>query len=330
MNLGKMLLTAVVLFGIMEGQIWAEGDSANNANNSKYHWIKGGTTVDLGPTSTLDLEKDFVFLNATDTKQLLTDNHDKPSGTEIGSVYPADPKQNWSLFLEYRDSGHIKDDEKKSIDANALLKSYQDGTEQRNKDLPPEEHLRITGWDVKPFYNENTHYLTWSIAATDAKNRPLVNYDVRILTRTGYISAILVSDPEHRAEDEKIVSSQVLSALKIKAGQRYEDFDGSKDKVSQYGLTALILGGAGLAVAKKVGLLAALLVLLKKFWIVIVVVLGGGWRWLKGRFARRRMLAEEASTQASQQVAAALDQRNPEEAQVQVNKDTPSETKQTT
>lgn len=307
MKLGKTVLAAVLLFGLMEGQAWAEGDSANP---SKYHWVKGGTTVDLGVTSTLDLGKDFVFLNAADTKQVLTDNHDKPSGTEIGSVYPVDTKQNWSLFLEYHDSGHIKDDEKKSIDANALLKSYRDGTEQRNKDLPAEEHLRITGWDVKPFYDEKTHHLTWSIAAADAQNRPLVNYDVRILTRTGYISAILVSDPEHRAEDEKVVSSQILSALQIKAGQRYEEFDGSKDKVSQYGLTALILGGAGLAVAKKVGLLAALVLLLKKFWIVLVVVLGGGWRWLKGRFARRRTMGEDALAQAPKQAAATLEQQS--------------------
>ncbi|MCR8631963.1 DUF2167 domain-containing protein [Paenibacillus radicis (ex Xue et al. 2023)] len=318
MKLGKMLLAAVVLLSIMKGQVWAEGDSTNN---SKYNWVKGDTTVDLGTTSTLDLGKDFVFLNAVDTKQLLSDSHDKPNGTEIGSVYPADTKQNWSLFLEYRDSDHIKDEEKKNIDANALLQSYRDGTEQRNKDLPAEEHLRITGWDVKPFYDGITHYLTWSIAAADAKNRPLVNYNVRILSRTGYISAILVSDPEHRAEDEKVVSSQVLSAIKMKTGQRYEDFDESKDKVSEYGLTALILGGAGLAVAKKVGILAALVVLLKKFWIVIVLLLGGGWRWLKGHLARRRLLAEDALTQVSQQVPTAQDQSIPEKTALPATKD---------
>ena len=42
------------------------------------------------------------------------------------------------------------------------------------------------------------------------------------------------------------------------AGARYEDFDGKTDKVAEYGLAGLVLGGAGVAAAKlvKVGILA--------------------------------------------------------------------------
>ncbi|UUZ82486.1 DUF2167 domain-containing protein [Paenibacillus sp. P26] len=94
-------------------------------------------------------------------------------------------------------------------------------------------------------------------------------------------------DPQHREADKKVMAEQILPKITPKTGQRYEDFDSTKDKVSEYGLTALILGGAGLAVAKKVGLLATILILVKKFWIVIAAVFVGGWKFLKGRFSRK-------------------------------------------
>lgn len=55
----------------------------------------------------------------------------------------------------------------------------------------------------------------------------------------------------------------ILPKLTVKSGERYEDFNASTDKISEYGLTGLILGGAGLAVAKKVGLLALLIAFLR-------------------------------------------------------------------
>ncbi|WNR42933.1 DUF2167 domain-containing protein [Paenibacillus roseipurpureus] len=255
----------------------------------KVNWIKGGVVVDLGSTSTLDLGKEFVFLNGEDTKTIMKSYQDIPSGNEIGSVYPVDPNQKWALYLEYTESGHIKDDEKTKIDANNLLDSYRKGTENQNSHLPIDRQLEVTGWDVKPFYDEKLHSLTWSLAAREKQSgHELVNYDERILTRTGYISAILVTDPTHRNQDQQLVASGVLPKITQKTGQRYEDFNPSTDKVSKFGLTALILGGVGLAVAKKVGLLAVILLIFKKFWILILAILGGGWRWLKWKLFRKK------------------------------------------
>ncbi|WP_127585702.1 DUF2167 domain-containing protein [Paenibacillus koleovorans] len=255
----------------------------------QVNWIKGGVVVELGLTSTLELGENFVFLNGEDTKTIMKSFGDIPFGNEIGSVYPVDSNQNWALYLEYTESGHIKDDEKAKIDANALLDSYRKGTEKQNARLSADRQLEITGWDVKPFYDESLHSLAWSLAAREKQSGvELVNYDERILTRTGYISAILVTDPANRSHDQQVVAREILPKITQKPGQRYEDFNSSTDKVSQYGLTALILGGAGLAVAKKAGLLAVILLLFKKFWIVVLAIFGGGWKWLKGRLARKK------------------------------------------
>lgn len=263
------------------------------ADTGKLNWVEGGKSVELGKVATLDLGSDFLFLNGKDTQQLMKQNHDNPSGHEIGSVFSKDEQQTWAIFFEYEESGHIKDDEKKKIDANAILKQYKKGTEASNKDRPEEEQIHVTGWDVKPFYDDKTHNLTWSMAAEDANKEPLLNYNIRLLTRTGYVSVVLVSDPKNRDQDKKILTEQILTKFTPKQGQRYEDFDSSKDKVSEHGLSALILGGAGLVVAKKVGLLASLLLLGKKFGIILVAALVGIWGWVKSRLSRKNSEAHE-------------------------------------
>jgi uncharacterized membrane-anchored protein len=276
------------------------GATATAAATGKYNWIEGGKKVELKQMATLDLDASFVFLDAAGTMKLSKDNKETPSGKELGSVYPKDEKQNWAVIFEYEESGHIKDDEKKKIDAKGILKSYQKGTEEANKDKQPGERLYVTGWDVEPFYDDKTHNLTWSMLAEDDNKEQLLNYNVRLLTRQGYVSAILVSDPEHREADKKMLTEQILPKLEIQAGQRYEDFDASKDKVSEYGLSALILGGAGLAVAKKVGLLATLAVFGKKFFVLIIALFGVVVGLVKKMFGRKKAEAETARTEDEQ------------------------------
>ncbi|WP_282936488.1 DUF2167 domain-containing protein [Paenibacillus sp. RC67] len=273
--------------------------TAVSAAESKYNWIDGGKKVDLKQIATLDLDSSFVFLDAANTMKMSKENHDSPSGKEIGSIYPKDENQSWAVIFEYEESGHIKDDEKQKIDAKAILKSYKKGTEEANKDKQPGERLYVTGWDVEPFYDEKTHNLTWSMLAEDDNKEQLLNYNVRLLTRKGYVSAILVSDPKHREADKKVLTEQILTKLEIKAGERYEEFDASKDKVSEYGLSALILGGAGLAVAKKVGLLATIALFGKKFFIVIIAAFGAIIGLVKKLFGRRK--PEPVQTHPSEQ-----------------------------
>ena len=73
----------------------------------------------------------------------------------------------------------------------------------------------------------------------------------------------LIQDSEHYASTVPRFES-VMGGFKFTEGHRYADFV-KGDKVAAYGLSALVLGGAG-AVAVKTGLLA-------KFWKVIVGVL---------------------------------------------------------
>ncbi|MBB4824710.1 putative membrane-anchored protein [Sporosarcina luteola] len=245
----------------------------------EYNWIEGGIIVDLGEIASVDLDPDFLFLDGEDTKKVALDYGEPVSGFEIGSIYPVDEEQTWAVYFDYEETGHIKDDEK--IDAKALLESYKAGAEEANKDRQPGERFYVTGWDIEPFYDEDTHNLTWSLLLEDENKDTFLNYNTRILTREGNISVILVTEPQNRETDKQMLQNQILSQLEIKEGKKYTDFDKSTDKVANYGLSALILGGTGLAVAKKAGLLAVILAFAKKFGVLIIAGIAALWSLIR-------------------------------------------------
>ena len=247
------------------------------AEEAEFEWIEGGQTVELGDIATIDLDPEFIFLDAENTQKMSTYYGDPVTGLEIGTIFPMDENETWAVYFEYEESGHIKDAEKEKIDAKAILKSYKEGTEEANKEREPGNHIFVTGWDVEPYYNEETNNLTWSMKVEDENKDIYLNYNTRVLTRVGNISVVLVTSPEHLEAGKKMMNDKIMPKLNIKEGNRYEDFDKSTDKVADYGLSALILGGAGLAVAKKAGLLAVILTVGKKFGVFIVAGIVALW-----------------------------------------------------
>jgi uncharacterized membrane-anchored protein len=81
------------------------------------------------------------------------------------------------------------------------------------------------------------------------------------------MKAILVSDPEMLEADTKEFKT-ILKGFTYNSGESYAEFR-SGDKVAEYGLAALILGGAA-AVATKKGFWAAIAGFFAAFWKVIV------------------------------------------------------------
>ncbi|MGZ7446173.1 DUF2167 domain-containing protein [Paenibacillus sp. TH7-28] len=238
----------------------------------QLNWIEGkGQLVPLGSIAQLKLPENYVFLNKDDTIALLESTQQLPTYEEIGYIEPLAEDQLWSVYFEYNESGHISDDDKTEIDADALLESYEAGQKEANKELSPENQLTVKGWFAPPKYDEQLRSLTWALLLQDHQGQDIINYNVRILTREGNISVILVSDPANLDADRKVMEAEILPVLTVNAGQAYNDYDPATDKKSSAGLTGLILGGAGLAVAKKAGLLSIIVVLLKKFWFLIIV-----------------------------------------------------------
>ena len=255
--------------------------STTASADSYYNWIEGGVSVDLGTIADVELDPDFIFLDGEDTQQMSVEYGEPVSGLEVGSIFPMDDSESWAVFFEYEETGHIKDAEKEKIDTKALLKSYKDGAKEVNKEREPGDRYYVTGWDVEPFYDEKTHNLTWSLLLEDENKETFLNYNTRILTREGTISIILVTDPQNREANKQLLDEKILAQLNVNDGNKYTDFDESTDKVAGYGLSAIILGGAGLAVAKKAGFIAVLLAFGKKFGVLIIAGVAALWGFLR-------------------------------------------------
>lgn len=287
----KLLVCAVLACLLTTSSVFAtEGN-----NSFQPNWIEGGTTVGVGELSTLKLDESLLYLDKENTEQVQQFLGNSVMGTEIGSVFPASEEESWFVLFDYEEVGYISDKEKDKIDAKKLLKSYQDGTAAANEERPVEEQLKVLGWHTEPYYDEQDRTLIWALLAEDYEGNSIINYNVRILTRQGYVSVLLVTDEATLEKDITSLKTLILPNYSISDGFKYEDFDPSVDKKSEFGLTGLILGGAGLVAAKKVGLLAAGLVLLKKFWFILLAIPLAIWRWMK-----RKANGEDKTEEAEQ------------------------------
>ena len=238
-------------------------------------WVEGPRTVDLGKNlAEIRVGTNFIFAGPEDTRTLMKLQGNPPTDLEVGYITPAAENENWFIVFEYEDVGHVKDDEKDAIDADALLKGMKEGTEEANK-IRKEmgvEALHLIGWYEPPHYDAATHNLVWATDNRTEGGEQVINYNVRLLGREGVMSATLVANPGELAV-AKNHTTRMLEAFKYKPGQRYAEFT-SGDKVAQYGLTALIAGGAG-AAAAKFGLFSVLGKFLAKAWKLVILAVAG-------------------------------------------------------
>jgi uncharacterized membrane-anchored protein len=234
-------------------------------------WQDGPRTVSLGQIAELQLPAGYVFLGAADTKTLMEQMGNVADGSELGLVTGADESSTWFVIFEEREVGYVRDDDKDDIDADALLESIREGTEEANK-IRAERGIpgiHVVGWQTPPRYDEATNNLTWAILGRDEEGGDVVNFNVRLLGRRGYVSATLVDDATQIAAARPHLDL-LLGSFGYRTGHKYAEFR-EGDKIAQYGLAALVVGGAG-AAAAKTGLLGALGKLIAKGGKLIIVV----------------------------------------------------------
>ena len=210
-------------------------------------WQKGPSVGDLGDTAQVKVPDGYVFANASDTRQIMEANQNPTTGREIGFV--AADGENWFAVFEFDDVGYVKDDEKDSLDANALLDSIKQGTEAGNVERRKRgwATMTILGWQTPPRYNELTHNLEWAIRG-ESEGDPVVNHNTRLLGRGGVVQVTLVVDPTRLTETMPKFKS-MLEGFEYKKGHKYAEFRAG-DRTAAYGLTGLIVGGGTAALVK--------------------------------------------------------------------------------
>ena len=217
------------------------------ANFEGVKWQNGPSVGTLSDVAQVKVPDGFVFAGANDTRIIMEANQNPVTGREMGFVAPAN--ENWFAVFEFDDVGYVKDDEKDSLDTEALLDSIKQGTEAGNK-----ERLRrgwavmtIVGWEQPPRYNDLTHNLEWAVRA-QSEGLPVVNHNTRLLGRGGVMEVTLVTDPTTLNETLPKFK-KMLEGFEFKTGHKYAEFRAG-DRTAAYGLTGLIVGGGTAALVK--------------------------------------------------------------------------------
>lgn len=248
---------------------------------ASVHFKTGKITLP-GGLAELNLPDNFRYLSPIDAETILTKGWGNPPDKELslGMIVPANlsplSAEGWGVVITYQKDGHVKDDDAQKINYNDLLKDMQEGEKEDNDMRQKQGYptLNLVGWAEPPSYDNQTHKLYWAKNikfGTDPENT--LNYNVRVLGREGVLVLNAVASM-HQLADIKQQMQTVNNFSNFTAGNGYNDFNSSTDKVAEYGIAALIAGG----VAAKVGLFGKLLALLlafKKIVLVAVAAVGG-------------------------------------------------------
>jgi uncharacterized membrane-anchored protein len=252
----------------------------------KVEWTHGPAQVEMGSLAKEQLPPDTIWANASDTQKLMERMGNRSDGSELGLITSGKEGANWFIVFEKREVGYIKDDDQGSIDADALFKQISDATEEANKDREKDgvSPLHVKAWKVAPHYDPKTHHLVWALLAADGQNE-VVNYNIRMLGREGFVSATFVDSSSNFDKAEPMLKA-ALQGFSFKNGHTYAEWRPG-DKVAEYGLTALVAAGAG-AAAVKLGLFGVLAKFFVKAWKLVVVGFGAVASWIARLFKKKQ------------------------------------------
>ncbi len=235
-----------------------------------------------GDIATLDLPAGFRYLPPADAGRLLTEGWGNPPGIDtLGMIVPTavNPlsREGWGVVVTYEKEGHVKDDDADSIKYDELLKSMQESIAASNEERKKQGYqpMTLVGWAEAPHYDKASHKLYWAKelhGEGDSQNG--LNYGVRVLGREGVLVLNAVAGMDQIAQVRSEMKN-VTAFSDFTPGNRYADFDEKTDKVAEYGIAALIAGGA----AAKLGLFGKLFALVLAFKKILLVGLlaAGGW-----------------------------------------------------
>src|SRR5258708_38070047 len=268
----RVSLHIAALLGLLALPFSAPAQEQDAAPKVKIDWQDGPTVGKLGGLAEIKVPEGYRFAGADGTRKFLELTQNPPSGNELGVLIPErkenDPSNGfWFVIFEFHEIGYVKDDDRDKLNADNLLKELQTNTEQGNKERAKHgwPSYTIDGWYKPPYYDVSTRNLTWATrghSLENGKEEKSVNYSVRILGRRGTVDVDLVLGPD-AVSTVLPRFADMLGGFSFKSGHSYAEFRPG-DKVAEYGLAALVAGGAT-AIAFKTGLLA-------KFWKLIVAM----------------------------------------------------------
>lgn len=258
-------------------------------------WTVGPAKAQIGDNAELPIPEGYVFTGAAGTRKMLELMENPTDGRELGLLTPK--TMAWFMIFEFSSIGYVKDADKEELDGEEILDSIREGTKASNEERKRRgwPTIEIVGWQTAPFFDKATKNLKWCIKG-QSQGKTIVNYNTRILGRRGVMSANLLVAPD-KLETTLPEIKTLLGGFAFKDGERYAEYK-SGDKIAEYGLTALVVGGAA-GIAAKVGLFGKLFGFLGKMWKLLIIGLLAIGAGLKSLLSRKPREPEVATAQGA-------------------------------
>lgn len=199
----------------------------------------------VGGVASLAVTQDVRYLPAAPASQFLSMMGNPPV---TGFRVVAPPDLGWYAVYAYEPVGHVDDAD--DLDPDAIMTALRADETRSNEDrrargLP---ELHIVGWEQEPMYDASRKRLEWGLRISSQDGQAILNRTVRMLGREGYVSGTLVIR-EGLTTPALIAFDRVNASIEFHTGAKYQEFR-QGDRISEYGLTALVTGGIGAAAIK--------------------------------------------------------------------------------
>jgi uncharacterized membrane-anchored protein len=252
------------------------------------HPVSGDVQVPQA-SAVLHLGKDYYYLPAEEARRVIVAGWGNPPETAEGVLGLGCPAGKtfvddvWGAVITYEPVGYVSDKDAASTDYSSLIEEMKAGTEAINEERTrqgyPAQHL--VGWAQAPTYDARSHSLVWAKNVQfEGQTDNTLSYDVRLLGRKGVLSLNMITGIS-KLGDTRQSAAKFAGAAEFQAGSRYADYQAGTDKKADYGLAGLVAAGAGVAVAKKVGLIGIILAFGKKFLFLILAFGAGIAAWVR-------------------------------------------------
>lgn len=279
-----------------------EGDSKSSKDDQSftYHVQIAPATVQLDNIASLKLNQNLEYMGGKDAAAFTKffDTGDLLNGSMLGMINI--PKTDSWVILQYVESGHILDNDYDQIDSQELLSTYRRNVDEQNKKSSADEQLQVVGWGQMPMYQSGTRTLSWDLMMASDPSDDVFNYNARILTRTGYISALLITTKDHYPYDTHMLNQYILPYMHMNPGSTYDSYVPNQDHVSKMTLQGLIESGAGIGAAHRY----SFYFFVKKLWYIVALIAVGIYLYQRNRAKREReheQMIEEIQSRDYQQ-----------------------------
>jgi uncharacterized membrane-anchored protein len=261
---------------------------------ARLHPMTGDVNI-TGSSAVLHLGQDYYFLPADEARLVLTEGWGNPPDQAdgvLGMVFPAGrtfADDTWGAAITYEAIGYVSDSDAAATDYAAMMTEMQSRESALNAERArqgfPARHL--IGWAQIPAYDARTHSLVWARNMQfDGMSENTLNYDIRMLGRSGVLSLNMVTVMSDLAET-RAAAQRFASAVEFRPGERYADYR-SGDQVAEYGIAGLIAAGVGATIAQKAGVIALILAFGKKAILFVLAGVALLWGRIRRLFAGRK------------------------------------------